>query len=112
MKVYEVRQFGIENLVLVECGQPQPKANEVVVKFHAASSNYRDLMFIKGVYNPKASLPAVPFSDGSGEVVAVGANVKKWNVGDRVCTIFTQGWLEGSLSIEKLRTKRTFTRGA
>jgi NADPH:quinone reductase-like Zn-dependent oxidoreductase len=104
MKVYEVRQFGIENLVLVERAEPEPTANEVVVKFHSVSLNYRDLMFVKGVYNPKARLPAVPFSDGSGEVVAVGANVKKWKVGDRVCPIFTQTWLDGSLSIEKRRT--------
>jgi NADPH:quinone reductase-like Zn-dependent oxidoreductase len=104
MKVYEVRQFGIENLVLAERAEPQPRANEVVVKFHAASLNYRDLMFVRGTYNPKARLPVVPFSDGSGEVVAVGADAKKWKVGDRVCTIFTQAWLEGSLSIEKRRT--------
>src|SRR6476646_9211127 len=104
MKAYEVRQFGIENLVLVERGDLQPSANEVLVKFHALSLNYRDLMFVRGVYNPKARLPAIPFSDGSGEVVAVGANVRKWNVGDRVCPIFTQAWLEGPLSIEKRRT--------
>jgi NADPH:quinone reductase-like Zn-dependent oxidoreductase len=104
MKVYEVRQFGIENLALVERTEPQPRANEVVIKFHAASLNYRDLMFVRGVYNPKARLPAVPFSDGSGEVVAVGANARKWKVGDRVCPIFTQAWIEGSLSIEKRRT--------
>jgi NADPH:quinone reductase-like Zn-dependent oxidoreductase len=104
MKAYEVRQFGIENLAPVERAEPQPAAHEVVVKFHAASLNYRDLMFVKGVYNPKARLPAVPFSDGSGEVVAVGANAKKWKVGDRVCPIFMQAWLEGSLSMEKRRT--------
>jgi len=104
MKVYEVRQFGIDDLVLVERAEPQPGANEVVVKLHAVSLNYRDLMFIKGVYNPKARLPAVPFSDASGEVVAVGANVKKWKVGDRVCPIFTQAWLDGAISIEKRRT--------
>jgi hypothetical protein len=75
-----------------------------LVKFHAVSLNYRDLMFVRGVYNPKARLPAMPFSDCSGEVVAVGANVRKWNVGDRVCLIFTQGWIEGALSIEKRRT--------
>jgi NADPH:quinone reductase-like Zn-dependent oxidoreductase len=61
-------------------------------------------MFVRGTYNPKGCLPVVPFSDGSGEVVAVGADAKKWKVGDRVCTIFTQAWLEGSLSIEKRRT--------
>jgi NADPH:quinone reductase-like Zn-dependent oxidoreductase len=104
MKAYEVRQFGIENLVVVERVEPQPKANEVVVKFHAVSLNYRDLMFVKGLYNPKARLPAVPFSDGSGEVVAVGADAKKWKVGARVCPIFMQAWLDGPLSIEKRRT--------
>src|ERR1700682_434413 len=104
MKAYEVRQFGIENLILVDRPEPQPGVNEVIVKFHAASLNYRDLMFVKGVYNPKARLPAVPFSDGSGKVVAVGTDVKKWDVGDRVCPIFTRTWLEGSLSIEKRRT--------
>jgi NADPH:quinone reductase-like Zn-dependent oxidoreductase len=104
MKVYEVRQFGIDNLVLADRVEPQPRANEVVVKFHAASLNFRDLMFVKGMYNPKARLPAVPFSDGSGEVVAVGADVEKWKIGARVCPIFTQAWLDGPLSIEKRRT--------
>ena len=104
MKAYEVRQFGIENLSAVERPEPQPRANEIVIKFHAASLNYRDLMFVKGLYNPKARLPAVPFSDGAGEVVAVGAEVKRWKIGDRVCPIFTQAWVEGPLSIEKRRT--------
>ena len=39
MKIYEIQQFGIENLVLLERADPQPRANEVVVKFHAASLN-------------------------------------------------------------------------
>ena len=103
MKVYEVKEFGIENLALVNREEPQPGTNEVVVKFHAASLNYRDLMFVNGVYNPKAKLPAVPFSDGAGEVTAVGSNVTRWKVGDRVCPIFTQGWIEGEPSLQKNR---------
>lgn len=104
MKVYEVRQFGFDGLVMTERDEPQPAANEVVVKFHAASLNYRDLMFVKGVYNPKARLPAVPFSDGAGEVVAVGEQVTRWQTGDRVCPIFMQGWLDGAPSTGKHRT--------
>ena len=103
MKVYEVKEFGIENLALVNREEPQPCANEVVVKFHAASLNYRDLMFVNGVYNPKAKLPAVPFSDAAGKVTAVGSNVTRWKVGDRVCPIFTQGWIEGEPSLQKNR---------
>ena len=103
MKVYEVKEFGIENLALVNREEPQPGANEVLVKFHAASLNYRDLMFVNGVYNPKAKLPAVPFSDGAGEVAAVGSDVTRWKAGDRVCPIFTQGWIEGEPSLQKNR---------
>jgi NADPH:quinone reductase-like Zn-dependent oxidoreductase len=104
MKVYECQKFGLENLVLVERDEPRAAAYEVVVKFRAASLNYRDLMFAKGLYNPNARLPAVPFSDGAGEVVAIGDNVTRWKVGDRVCPIFTQGWIEGRRSSQKDRT--------
>jgi NADPH:quinone reductase-like Zn-dependent oxidoreductase len=104
MKVYEYQKFGLENLALVERDEPRAAAYEVVVKFRAASLNYRDLLFAKGVYNPKPRFPAVPCSDGAGDVVAIGDNVTRWKVGDRVCPIFTQGWLEGRRSSQKDRT--------
>jgi NADPH:quinone reductase-like Zn-dependent oxidoreductase len=104
MKAYELQQFGLENLALVERDVPPAAGHEVLVKFHAASLNYRDLMFAKGLYNPKAKLPAVPFSDGAGEVVSVGEKVTRWKVRDRVCPIFMQGWLEGGPSSEKQRS--------
>jgi NADPH:quinone reductase-like Zn-dependent oxidoreductase len=104
MKAFEIQRFGIENLALVERETPKPNANEVLVKFYATSLNYRDLMMIKGFYNPRLKMPLVPFSDGAGEVVAVGEAVTKWKVGDRVCPIFMQGWLEGEVSFSKART--------
>jgi NADPH:quinone reductase-like Zn-dependent oxidoreductase len=96
MKVYEYKQFGLNNLALVERDEPQPRAREVVVKFHAASLNYRDVLFYRGVYNPRARFPAVPLSDGAGEVVAVGEEVTRWKVGDRVCTVYYPDWLDGA----------------
>ena len=104
MKAYEIQQFGIENLALVEGDEPKPQATEVVVKFHAWSLNYRDLMMVKGAYNPRLKMPLVPLSDGAGEVVAVGENVTKWKVGDRVCPIFMQGWIDGEIEFKKART--------
>lgn len=104
MKAFEIQQFGIENLALAERDEPQPEANQVLIKFHAASLNYRDLMMVKGFYNPRAKLPTIPFSDGAGEIVAVGENVTKWKTGDRVCPIFTQGWIEGEPSAGKNKT--------
>ncbi len=104
MKAYEINEFGIENLTLTERETPEPQATEVLVKFHAASLNYRDLMMIKGLYNPKMKTPRVPFSDGAGEVVAVGNAVTKWKVGDRVTPIFMQGWIDGTVDFQKART--------
>lgn len=104
MRAYEVREFGVEHLVETQREEPRPAAREAVVKFHAASLNYRDLMFVKGAYNPRARLPAVPLSDGAGEVVAVGGEVTRWKVGDRVCPIFSQGWIEGPPTAQKGRT--------
>jgi len=104
MKAYEVQQFGIDNLSLVDRDTPEPKPQEVLIRFHAASLNFRDLMVVSGTYNPRMKLPAVPFSDGAGEVAAVGSDVKKWKIGDRVCPIFVQGWLEGEVNLQKSRT--------
>ncbi len=104
MKAYEINEFGIENLTLTERDEPKPQANEVLVKFHAASLNYRDLMMVKGFYNPKLKTPLVPLSDGAGEVISVGEAVTKWKIGDRVCPIFMQGWLDGEIEVSKART--------
>lgn len=95
MKAFLVEQFGVDDLALVEREMPVPAANEVLVKLHAASLNYRDVMVVSGTYNPRMKLPAVPFSDGAGEVVEVGAGVTKWKVGDRVCPAVISGWFDG-----------------
>ena len=104
MKAYEIQEFGIDNLAQVERKEPTPEANEVKVKFHAASLNYRDLMMIKGWYDPNLKTPLVPLSDGAGEVVEVGENVTKFEVGDRVMPIFMQGWQDGAVEYKKAKT--------
>jgi NADPH:quinone reductase-like Zn-dependent oxidoreductase len=104
MKIHELNEFGIDNLQLAERDMPSPATGEVVVKFHAFSLNYRDLMVVRGEYNPRARFPLVPLSDGAGEIAAVGEGVTKWKVGDRVCPNFAQGWIEGETSAEKART--------
>jgi NADPH:quinone reductase-like Zn-dependent oxidoreductase len=104
MKAYEIQEFGLDNLSVAEREVPKPGPGEVLVRFHAVSVNYRDIMTIEGTYNPKLKRPLVPFSDGAGEVAAVGEGVTKWRAGDRVCPIFMQGWLDGPVDFQKART--------
>lgn len=104
MKTYEINEFGIDNLNLVERDMPAPGPGEVLVKIHALSLNYRDLMVVRGEYNPRASFPVVPLSDAAGEVVEVGEGVTKWKAGDRVCAVYAPGWIEGETSAEKAKT--------
>ena len=64
----------------------------------AFSLNYRDLLVVKGLYNPKLKFPFVPLSDGVGEVVVVGEGVTRVKVGTRVAGIFMQKWIAGALA--------------
>ncbi len=103
MKAWRIPSFGIDNLQPVTLPDPEPKRGEVVIRVHAVSWNYRDLMVIEGKYNPKMKLPRVPCSDGSGEVVAIGEGVTRVKVGDRVCGIFMQNWIDGEPDAMKIR---------
>ena len=104
MRAYEIQEFGIDKLALVERDTPEPGPYEVLVRMRAASLNYRDMMVVSGTYNPRMKLPAMPFSDGAGEVVAVGDAVSKWKIGDRVCSTVIPGWIDGEPSAEKSKT--------
>jgi NADPH:quinone reductase-like Zn-dependent oxidoreductase len=104
MRAFEIREFGLDSLHLTERPKPEPGPGQVLVRMRAASLNYRDLMVVKGVYNPKLKRPLVPLSDGSGEVIAVGTGVTRVRTGDRVAGTFFQDWVDGDLTEEKART--------
>jgi len=101
MRAYPITRFGIEHLQSTELPELQIAPASVLIKVHAVSLNYRDLMVVKGLYNPKMALPRIPCSDGAGEIVAIGEDVIRVKVGDRVCGIFMQRWLDGPLTAEK-----------
>ena len=89
MKVYEIRDgFGLDALRLAERPEPKPGPGEVLLRLRACSLNYRDLLVVKGVYNPKLNLPRVPCSDAVGEVVAIGEGASRHKVGTRVAGLF------------------------
>ena len=94
--------FGLENLIRCERPIPQPGSGQVLVKIRAVSLNYRDLLMIRGAYNPRQPLPLIPCSDAVGHVVAVGSGVTRVSEGDRVIPIFAQRWIAGEPTREKL----------
>ncbi len=101
MRAFQISQFGLENLQPVELPDPTPGAGEVLIRIRAVSLNYRDLLMVRGQYDPKLHLPRIPLSDGAGEVVEIGAGVTRFRVGDRVTGVFLQNWREGSASAAK-----------
>ena len=96
MRVQEVQEsFGIEQLKIAERPDPKPGPGEVLIQVKAVSINYRDVLLVQGFYNPRQPLPIVPFSDGAGEVIAVGDGVTRVKPGDRVANCFFQTWNGG-----------------
>src|ERR1700680_4631170 len=105
MRVAEIRGgFGLDHLAVVERPEPKPGPGQVVVRMRAASLNYRDLLMVQGLYNKRQPLPLIPCSDGAGEVLAVGEGVSRVRPGQRVCTLFSQRFLAGRPTLEKMRS--------
>ena len=82
---------GMDKLYVEELPDPVPGPGEVLIQVHACSINYRDFAVAAGKYFGGAlKAPAIPLSDGAGQVIAVGPNVKRFEVGDRVQSSFFQ----------------------
>jgi NADPH:quinone reductase-like Zn-dependent oxidoreductase len=85
-----------DDLRLVELEDAVPGAGQVAIRVHACSLNYRDQAIVLGRYmGGPVPAPIVPLSDGAGEVIAIGAGVTRFKVGDRVSGTFFQGWVDG-----------------
>src|SRR5580704_12828443 len=99
MRVYQLDRPGsVDGLVLTERSVPSLGVGEVLVKVKASSLNFRDTMILIGAYPTPVPSGRVPLSDGAGEVVEVGAGVKRFKVGDRVINSFFPNFFGGSFN--------------
>ncbi len=87
---------GLDSIELRQYPTPEPGPGEVLVRLRAATLNFRDLLFIKGILpNMTAEPDYVPLSCGAGEVLAVGEGVTRVQPGQRVIPMFAPGWITG-----------------
>ncbi len=90
---------GIDALTWTELPTPQPGAGEVLLKIHAASLNFPDLLIVQNKYQIKPALPFVPGSEYAGVVEAVGQGVSHLKIGQAVaCLSGTGGFATHTLA--------------
>ena len=77
--------YGQEDLRLEQVPDPTPEAGEVVIQVEAATTCGTDLKVWRRGGHAKMLTPPTLFGhEGAGRIVAVGAGVTNWRVGDRV----------------------------
>lgn len=92
MKAIEISKAGApEVLQLCDRPVPSPLAGEIVIKVAYAGVNRPDALQRAGMYNPPAGASDLPGLECSGKVVAIGAGVADWRIGDEVCALLPGG---------------------
>ncbi|GAA1618531.1 NAD(P)-dependent alcohol dehydrogenase [Nonomuraea maheshkhaliensis] len=103
MRSYRLEKLGhLDGIVPREEPMPTPKPTDILVRVHAVSLNRRDALILHERYPLPSAPGVVPLSDGAGEVVAVGAEVTRFKVGDRIVGGYWPRWHDGRLKPEFL----------
>lgn len=89
---------GYHNVVVGSSEVSAPARGEITVGLRANSLNYHDYAVVSGMWGP--SEKRIPMADGAGEVIAVGADVSEFKVGDSVVSTFFPEWINGTPLVE------------
>jgi len=103
MKSYHMSMgAGLDGLVLRQHQTPRPGSNEVLLRVHAVSLNYRELMILQqGRYPLPVKPDVVGMCDGAGEVVKLGTEVTRAQLGDRVIASIFPRWIDGPFALAR-----------
>ena len=104
MKTYILAKDSstLDGLKQTHLPEPQPSANQVLIRVRATSLNFRDTLVANGAYfgGPMKN-DLIPLSDGAGEVVSIGSHVKRFKQGDKVAGTFFQTWYDGAMQYSR-----------
>jgi len=70
---------------------PTPAPSEVLIRVEVAGINRPDCVQRQGNYAPPSGTTDIPGLEVSGEIVAVGVEIKNWSVGDKVAALLAGG---------------------
>ena len=85
MKAIQFQQHGgPEVLRYTDVADPEPRANEVLVRVRACALNHLDLWVRRSLPNVPIPLPHIPGSDVAGEIAKIGSEVTTVRVGQKV----------------------------
>ena len=70
---------------------PEPGARDVLIEVKFAGVNRPDLLQRSGKYPPPPGASPILGLEVSGQIVARGAEVTEWNIGDAVCALTPGG---------------------
>ncbi|MDX2484130.1 MAG: NAD(P)H-quinone oxidoreductase, partial [Pseudodonghicola sp.] len=92
MRAVEISQpGGPEVLRLGQRPVPVAGHGQVVIKVAYAGVNRPDALQRAGAYAPPPGASDLPGLEASGEIVALGAGVSDWAIGDQVCALLPGG---------------------
>lgn len=79
------------SLQLRELPSPVPGPNQVVIRPRVAAVNFPDALIVAGKYQAKPAFPFSPGGELSGEIIALGVEVKHLAVGNKVVGLTPYG---------------------
>lgn len=92
MKYISTNNPGDDSQLFIDKGEmPLPKADEVLIRVHAAGINRPDILQRQGLYPPPADASPILGLEVAGEIVACGKDVIRWQVGDKICALVNGG---------------------
>jgi NADPH2:quinone reductase len=79
------------SLQLRDMPSPESGPKQVVVRVRVAAVNFPDALIVAGKYQFRPEFPFSPGGELSGEIIAVGSEVRRLKIGDKVVGLASHG---------------------